>query len=474
MSIETMYQSTLDHDARNSFENLVPSEFNVFVDSWLGEQVLAYNTLTGALMVLPNARHRAVSEILGAARVGLDIPAGLHPLAASLRRDGFLVPRGFDERAEVHRRYHEGRRTTRGLLITVAPTVACNFRCTYCFQEHPNRKMDDEDARRVRAYVNDRLEPDTSLGITWFGGEPLIGFEFIRELAPWFETIAAERRCRVRQNIITNGLLLDDEKADFLAGLRSFDHAQITIDGPAPVHDHRRPTLGGQSTFERVLARVVAASGRIRFNIRVNVDRTNCGELEALVTALEEAGLRNRGYPYLGHTTAYTDVCAGVADTTLTREEFAQVDVAFRLHLLLRGWRGVAPLPKPQGGPICVTDHPNGIVLSPGGLAFRCWNDTALPPEQSFIRLTELGRLVTSPGGDGWGEWNPFTHKPCRTCRAQPLCRGGCPSEARKNTEAEPGNCVTSRFVLADQLRLHHLEQALNRGVEVYADEACQ
>jgi uncharacterized protein len=334
--------------------------------------------------------------------------------------------------------------------------------------------MDGEDSRRVRAYVDARLEPGTSLGITWFGGEPLIGFALIRELAPWFEAIAAERSCRVRQSMITNGLLLDDEKVDFLAGLRSFDHAQVTLDGPKAVHDRRRPTVGGKGTFEQVLARIVAASGRIRFHVRVNIDRTNCGELEALVAALEEAGLRNRVYPYLGHTTAYTDVCAGVADTHLTREEFAAVDVAFRLHLILRGWRGVAPLPKPNGGPICVTDHPNGIVLSPGGLAFRCWNETALPAEQAGIRLDDAGRLVTSADGDGWGEWNPFVHKPCRTCRAQPLCRGGCPSEARKHTEEEPGHCTTSRFVLADQLRLYHLEQALTRGVEAFASEACQ
>jgi radical SAM protein with 4Fe4S-binding SPASM domain len=110
--------------------------------------------------------------------------------------------------------------------------------------------------------------------------------------------------------------------------------------------------------------------------------------------------------------------------------------------------------------------------VAPGGAVFRCWNEVAQPPATARAHLAADGALT--PGAeDAWAAYDPFTHAPCRTCRAQPLCRGGCPWESRKAGDDEPGNCVTERFVLADRLRLHHLERTLHRGVGAAVEVGC-
>ena len=64
-----------------------------------------------------------------------------------------------------------------------------------------------------------------------------------------------------------------------------------------------------------------------------------------------------------------------------------------------------------------------------------------------------------------WEDFDPFTHEPCQTCRVRPLCRGGCPWEARKKPAFDTGHCSTHRFVIEEELRLYHLQSVMERGV---------
>jgi uncharacterized protein len=326
-----------------------PSQFNILTESLLPGWSLAFNSLRGAFFPLESGDAGMVESILGHVGKSGRLPTG-HETAAWARRllgHGFIVDAGLDERAVVRERYFKGRRQSRGLMLTIAPTVNCNFGCSYCFQEHPARSMTPDHDARIRDFVDRQLEEDSSLSVTWFGAEPLMGFRTILELAPYLGDLAKQRRCGFSQAIITNGYLLNARRVDQLAGLGRFSYVQITLDGPPQLHDRRRALRDGRPTFGRILDNIVGAAAKLPVVVRVNVDRSNAHGLEELVDLLAEAGLVGRVGVYLGHTLPYTDVCADVEDRAFSRAEFAVLEVRFKFLLLQRGWRRHFRLPCP-------------------------------------------------------------------------------------------------------------------------------
>jgi uncharacterized protein len=450
-----------------------PSEFNILTQSLFPKWALAFNSLRGAFFPFEARETGTLVSILKEVGKSGQLPAE-EKAAAWARKlvgHGFIVDAGLDERAVVRERYFEGRRQGHGLMLTIAPTINCNFGCSYCFQEHPARSMTPDDIARIRGFASRELKQGTTLSVTWFGGEPLMGFRTILELASYLGDLAKQRRCRFSQAIITNGYLLNARRVDQLAALGRFSYVQVTLDGPPRLHDRRRGLRDGRPTFGRILDNIAGAAAKLPVVVRVNVDRSNADGLEELVDLLAEAGLVGRIGVYLGHTLPYTDVCADVEERAFSRTEFAALEVRFKFLLLQRGWRRHFRLPTPGHGASCTADSPGGYVLAPGDLVFQCWNEVAMSSDRASGHLDE--EQVTAAmrqRHDGWKGFDPFTHEPCRTCRVQPLCRGGCAWEARKNDATEPGHCTTLRFNIEDTLRLYHLQLVLEAGLKETAE----
>ena len=132
---------------------------------------------------------------------------------------------------------------------------ACNMRCEYWYYLHTAGS--NAEGRMSPGTLRKLLEnyfaaaPGPAVTITWHGGEPMLaGLDFYRE------AVEAERELRPpgmesRNNLQTNGLLLDESWCRFLAENR-FD-VGVSIDGPAAVHDRYRKDASEQGTFDRVV-----------------------------------------------------------------------------------------------------------------------------------------------------------------------------------------------------------------------------
>src|SRR5262245_20244048 len=117
-------------------------------------RVLAYSGMTGALAVwTPDEAetYRAVvnGEIRGRTRATADLVYG-----------GYLVPKGTRELEQLHIQYRAHRFNRRTLILTVAPTLACNFACDYCFQcqDKPMQTMGQDVQDAIVAFV-EKLAP---------------------------------------------------------------------------------------------------------------------------------------------------------------------------------------------------------------------------------------------------------------------------------------------------------------------------
>ncbi len=443
------------------------SAYNHIVTSFFDGRYLAFNALSGAFLTLDDEELQQTDDLLACVEDTGDLPSRLTPIQQLLVDSGFVVAAECDELQRIHKRYYQPRQQVKGLSLTVTTTVSCNFDCGYCFQSHANRPIRKHDAEKVKTFAAEHLAPGTNLSVTWFGGEPLAAFDVIENLAPYFASLAQERNCSFYHAIITNGSLLTPERARWLASIPRFGYAQITLDGPPAYHDRRRPALGGQGTFDKILSNIKAAADLITISIRVNVDRRNVDGLEELLHILRENGLHERIGIYLGHVWEYTEHVE--ESGFLSTEEFAQVQTQFQFLKFRLGFRTGAKLPVPRSGSQCVADNPNGYVIAPDGLLFKCWNEIHMPAPAASGRYDGRHELLHIQSMENnrqrWAAYDPFTHTPCQTCPVAPLCMSGCPWESRKSDQFHTGFCTPLRFNLADQLRLYHFETTVHRAI---------
>jgi uncharacterized protein len=149
---------------------------------------------------------------------------------------------------------------------------ACNLACAYCFYRGKAALFPGGTATRMgpdvlegftRQYCESRAGGE--IAFAWQGGEPtLMGLDFFRRAVELQRRYAGGRR--VTNSLQTNGVLLDDAWAGFLAEHRFL--VGVSVDGPPGLHDRHRRDPSGRPTLDRVLRgvealrRALAAAGR--------------------------------------------------------------------------------------------------------------------------------------------------------------------------------------------------------------------
>jgi uncharacterized protein len=130
----------------------------------------------------------------------------------------------------------------------------CNLRCSYCYTgEKFNRRMSRETMERAVALA--LATPGPELDVSFFGGEPLIHLDFLRECVEHVECEVAKLPApapRLRFILNTNATLIDDPAIGLLRSRRFT--VFVSLDGPRDVHDLHRVHAGGRGSFDKTLA----------------------------------------------------------------------------------------------------------------------------------------------------------------------------------------------------------------------------
>jgi len=172
--------------------------------------------------------------------------------------------------------------------LTLFVDHACNLRCTYCYNgEKLQRPMSTETMQRAVALA--LATRPRHLDVSFFGGEPLMRLDFLREAVEHVEReIAAlpEPRPSLRFILNTNGTLIDDDAIVLMSGRRFT--VFVSVDGPADVHDRHRLNVVGGGSHSRALAGVRRLrEARIPFQIMVVYGAATAARLgDALIELL--------------------------------------------------------------------------------------------------------------------------------------------------------------------------------------------
>jgi uncharacterized protein len=178
--------------------------------------------------------------------------------------------------------------------LTLNLTHACNMACTYCYAgEKTASAMSLETGRAAidRALGTLAPAPVPTLQISFFGGEPLLAWARLVDLAEYARAAAERVGAVLSLQVTTNGTLLNAQRLDTLERLGL--HLALSLDGVAEAHDATRPLAGGRPSARRVWDALDAALGRFPSLTVISVlDPANVAFLGGSVEALLARGAR--------------------------------------------------------------------------------------------------------------------------------------------------------------------------------------
>ena len=178
-----------------------------------------------------------------------------------LEREGLLFSEEVDT-SEI--KYNQGN-IVKALCLHVSHD--CNLRCKYCFASQGDFKgerslMSLEVGKRALEFLIKNSGNRRNLEVDFFGGEPLMNFDVVKELVYYGRELEKNNNKHFRFTITTNGVLLDDDKIDFING--HMDNVVLSLDGRKSVNDNMRKTVNDQGSYDIITSKFKALIDRRR------------------------------------------------------------------------------------------------------------------------------------------------------------------------------------------------------------------
>src|SRR4030065_753650 len=414
---------------------LLPSNYNYSKKINSG-YTLINNTLTGALDVVEN-------NIWGLAEENKFNSISPDILSKLINRGYFYSDLKKEDgiMATLYDSYLK-KASSRPLRFVFCPSYQCNLRCIYCFQAdlpyNPHKFMSKEildDSIKAAENISKKKSGKID-SIELFGGEPLLekNKPFIKKIIKFAEEKNAPTA------IVTNGVNVKDF-IDILSPVKEIIvMIQITIDGPAEIHNKRRKFPSGKGSFNRISEGIdLLLKNNIKTSVRINIDSTNVDYLPDLYKYINKKGwLENQNFkikPALitDHSTLDYDDIIIPAEKLLERlikiyDKYPELEDLFGFYAF-KSLRHILDIVSgaPNVSPKFFNCESNILELNvfcPDGYIYAC-GESIGKPDYAIGKFSP--RLEFYPDKEKlWTERTILNIKKCRTCKFAPLCGGGC------------------------------------------------
>ena len=324
----------------------------------------------------------------------------------------------------------------KALCLHVAHT--CNLNCSYCFASqgkyHGDRAlMSFEVGKQALDFLIAHSGTRTNLEVDFFGGEPLMNWQVVKDLVAYARTQEGPHHKRFRFTLTTNGMLIDQDVIDFAN--REMDNVVLSLDGRKEIHDALRVDYAGRGSYDRIVPKfqaLVKARGGSRYYMRGTFTHRNPDFTRDLFHMAD-----------LGFTELSMEpvVCAPGDPAALTAEDLETVKEQYELlaaEMLKRHKEG-RPITfyhymlDLTGGP-CVYKRVSGCGSGTEYMAVTPWGD--LYPCHQFVgeeayKLGDVWKGVTNTAlREEFRSCNAYARPACADCWARLYCSGGCAANA--------------------------------------------
>ncbi len=363
-----------------------------------------------------------------------DIEECLDDIAA-LKREGKLFTEDtFEPLADTFK--ERSGDVVKALCLHVAHS--CNLNCSYCFASqgkfHGERAlMSFEVGKQALDYLVAHSGTRHNLEVDFFGGEPLMNWDIVKQLVAYARSIEKDSGKHFRFTLTTNGMLIDDDVIDFAN--KEMHNVVLSLDGRKEIHDRYRVDYAGNGSWERIVPkfqRFVEKRGDREYYMRGTFTHNNPDFMKDIDTMLDLGFNRLSMEPVVA---APDDPCA------LTEEDKPIVEKQYEIlaDRMLERERAGRPFTfyhymiDLTGGP-CIYKRISGCGSGTEYMAVTPWGD--LYPCHQFVgeEKFKLGNVwdgVTIPSiREEFRKCNVYQRPECRDCWAKLYCSGGCAANA--------------------------------------------
>lgn len=335
--------------------------------------------------------------------------------------------------------------TIKALCLHVAH--ACNLACSYCFAGQGKYQgeaalMSVETGKQALDFLVAHSGKRKHLEVDFFGGEPLLNWEMIKEVVAHGRALEKEHNKVFRFTLTTNGVLLDDDVMDFCN--REMQNVVLSLDGRQEVHDRFRVDHQGKGSYETIVPKFqefVNKRGDQGYYIRGTYTKGNLDFLEDIIHMAD-----------LGFTQLSMEPVVTARDDpeALTEEDLHTLfDQYERLALEMlkrkrtgRGFDFYHYNIDLEHGP-CIHKRLSGcgsgteyLAVTPQGDLYPCHQFVG---EERF-KLGTLDTGITNREIQEEFSCNTMlSHAECKDCWAQLYCAGGCAANAYHATGSISG-----------------------------------
>ncbi|MBQ8879733.1 MAG: thioether cross-link-forming SCIFF peptide maturase [Clostridia bacterium] len=338
---------------------------------------------------------------------------------------------------------------TGGVIKALCLHIAhsCNLNCSYCFASqgkyHGERAvMSYEVGKRALDFLIENSGSRHNLEVDFFGGEPLLNFDVVKQLVAYARSIEKKHNKNFRFTLTTNGVLIDDDVIDFAN--RECSNVVLSLDGRREVHDRFRVDYQGKGSFDKIVPkfqRLVEARGGKNYYMRGTFTHYNPDFLED-IKAMLDLGFRELSMEPV--------VAAPGDEAELTSSDIEIVKEQYeKLAELMKEYRRKGDpftfyhyMIDLKGGP-CIYKRISGCGSGTEYMAVTPWGD--LYPCHQFVGDEKylLGNIydgVTNNAAQKeFASCNLYEKEECRDCWARLYCSGGCAANAYHSTGSVKG-----------------------------------
>lgn len=310
----------------------------------------------------------------------------------------------------------------------------CNLACKYCFagegEYHGDRGlMSLEVGKKALDYLVANSGNRVNLEVDFFGGEPLLNWEVVKELVAYGRSLEEPNNKKFRFTLTTNGTLLNDEIMEFVN--KEMGNLVLSIDGRKEVNDRMRPHRGGQGSYDKILPKYMkAAESRNQTNYYVRGTYTHFNtDFSEDVLHLADLGFKQISVePVVAPAEA--EYALQESDVPMLMEQYDKLaKEMLKREKEGKGFNFFHFMIDLEGGP-CVAKRLSGCGSGCEYLAVTPWGD--FYPCHQFVGQPEflMGNVYDGITEEDirtmFHNCNVYSKTACKNCFAKFYCSGGC------------------------------------------------
>ena len=318
----------------------------------------------------------------------------------------------------------------------------CNMCCKYCFAgegEYSGDRslMSFEVGKRALDFLIEQSGSRKNLEVDFFGGEPLLNFDVVKQLVAYARSIEKEKGKNFRFTLTTNGVLLDDEVMEWAN--KECYNVVLSLDGRKETNDRMRRTRNDKGTYDLILPKfqkMAKERNQQGYYIRGTYTHYNTDFANDILH------LADMGFEQLAMEPVVTDP---KMDYALQESDIPKLKDQYDLlakEMCKRNREGKGftffhYMIDLEGGP-CIYKRISGCGV---GTDYPCHQFVG---DEKFLLGNVFDGVKNTDIVNEFKLCNVYSREACQDCFAKLYCSGGCSANAYHTTGKITGTCDMS------------------------------